>query len=192
MKVARRVLKGPRRSNAPGLPDGATADRVFTLGDDGDLDHQAAYTALSRGRLENRLYMLEPDPDLQGLLEPNPKGAQRPQGREQMLDHAERALSRDRSQHLASTHLDPHAAELLAALPEPDPTPAGHTAADLLAALPEPARPRTHRTLAEDLLAELPDPVDDCLADQVADITARLDRLQHHPPAVDDGHGIGL
>ena len=27
---------------------GATADRVFTLGDDGDLDRQAAYTALSR------------------------------------------------------------------------------------------------------------------------------------------------
>lgn len=136
--------------------------------------------------------MLEPDHDLQALLEPNPKGAQRPQGREPMLDHVERELSRDRSQHLATTHLDPHAAELLAALPEPDPTPAGHTAADLLAALPEPARPHTHRTLAEDLLAELPDPIDDRHADQVADITARLDRLQHRPPAVDDDHGIGL
>jgi hypothetical protein len=112
--------------------------------------------------------MLEPDHDLQGLLEPNPKGAQRPQGREHNLDHAERELSRDRSQHLASTHLDPHAAEPLAALPEPDPTTVGHTAADLL--------------------TELPDPIDD----QVADITARLDQLQHRPPAVDDDHGIGL
>jgi conjugative relaxase-like TrwC/TraI family protein len=173
---------------------GATADRVFTLGDDGDLDRQAAYTALSRGRVENRLYMLEPDEDLQALLEPNPQGAQRPQGRELLLDHAERELSRDRSQRLATEDLDPLAAELLASLPEPEGQPVGHSAADLLDQLPEPVGPRTHSSLAHDLLAELPDPVDiePDLADQVAKVTARLDALEHPPPSVADDFGIGL
>lgn len=95
-------------------------------------------------------------------------------------------------QHLATDHLDPHTAELLAALPEPDTTPVGHHAADLLGQLPEPVGRRVDRSLADELLAELPDPIDDQLADQVAAVTARLDRLQHKPPAVDDDYGIGL
>ncbi|MFN8040319.1 MAG: MobF family relaxase [Acidimicrobiales bacterium] len=169
---------------------GATADRVFTLGEDGDLDRQAAYTALSRGRIENRLYMLEPDEDLQQLLaEPTPAQP----GTQLMLDHIERELSRDRSQHRASEHLYPLATELLAALPEPEGQQVGHSAAELLAQLPAPTGTRTNRGLAADLLAELPDPIDDHqLADDVADINARLDQLQHRPPAVDDGFGIDL
>ena len=101
------------------------------------------------------------------------------------MDHAERELSRDRSQHLAS--------ELLANLPEPEGQPVGHRAADYLDQLPEPVGRRAHATLADDLLAELPDPidVDIDLTDQAAKITARLDRLQE-PPAVDDSHGIDL
>ncbi len=54
---------------------------------------------------------------------------------------------------------------------------------------------RAHRSMADDLLADLPEPdlVDEDLAEQVAKVTARLDRLQHRePPAVDDGFGIGL
>ena len=175
---------------------GATADRVFTLGADGDLDRQAAYTALSRGRIENRLYMLEPDEDLQALLvDPNPQGAQRPEGRELVLEHVERELSRDRSQHQASelAPLDPIAAELLANLPAPEGRPFTGTRADLLATLPEPDGTRTHRSLGDDLLAELPDPVDDRPLADVDKITARLDRLQERPPpAVDDGLGIDL
>jgi conjugative relaxase-like TrwC/TraI family protein len=166
---------------------GATADRIFTLGGDGDLDRQAAYTALSRGRVENRLYMSTPDEDVWEILAPNPQRAQRVEGRELLLEHAERELSRDRSQHLAS--------ELLANLPEPDGTPVGHSAADLLDQLPEPVGRRAHATMAGDLLADLPEPdvVDEDLAERVAKVTARLDRLQHRqPPAVDDGFGIGL
>jgi ATP-dependent exoDNAse (exonuclease V) alpha subunit len=115
---------------------GATADRVFTLGDDGDLDRQAAYTALSRGRIENRLYMLTPDEEAQALLDPNPAKP----GRELVLDHVERELSRDRSQHQASelTPLDPFAAELLANLPEPEGRPVVVGAAARLAELPDP------------------------------------------------------
>lgn len=165
---------------------GATADRVFTLGDDGDLDHQAAYTALSRGRVENRLYMLEPDHD---LLDPNPKGAQRPQGREHMLDHVERELSRDRSQHLATTHLAPHTAALLAAMPEPD----TGLAVDLLALLPEPDEARTHCSITDPLRAALPDPTGNHHADGTVDINPLLDRLQHRPPpTIDDSQDIGL
>jgi ATP-dependent exoDNAse (exonuclease V) alpha subunit len=158
---------------------GATADRIFALGSDGDLDRQAAYTALSRGRIENRLYLLTPDHD--DLFDPNPAEP----GRERLLDHAERELSRDRSQHLAS--------ELLANLPEPDPTPAGRHGDDLLELIPEPVARRTHATLADDLLAALPepDPIDPDLAERVAKITARLDQLQQ-PRGVDDGLGIDL
>lgn len=83
-----------------------------------------------------------------------------------MLEHAERELSRDRSQHLAS--------ELRDILPEPhgEPVEVGREA----------------------LLAELPDRVvERTLADAVAQVTARLDRLQQsEPPAVDDGLGLDL
>lgn len=172
---------------------GATADRVFTLGDDGDLDRQAAYTALSRGRIENRLYMLEPDEELQALLDSNQHGAGRAPDRELILDHVEHELSRDRSQHRASEHLDPLAAELLASLPEPEGITVGHSAADLLDQLPEPDGTSPRHDLADDLLAALPDPIDDQLADDVAAATARLDRLQHRPPpALDGGLGIDL
>lgn len=160
---------------------GATADRIFTLGGDGDLDRQAAYTALSRGRAENRLYMCTPDEDVWDLLAPNPAKP----GRELLLDHAERELSRDRSQHLAS--------ELLDNLPEPDGTPVGVGRDAVLAQLPDPIDLRSTSSLADDLLADLPAAlgVDEDLAEQVAKVTARLDRLQE-PPAVDDGLGIDL
>ena len=87
---------------------GATVDRTFTLGDNGDLDRQAAYTALSRGRLENRLYVLAPDDDL--TVEAS---------RDLARGHVERQLSRDRSHRLATHHLEqgPPADELLAHLP---------------------------------------------------------------------------
>lgn len=120
------------------------------------------------------------------FLAPNPQRAQRVEGRELLFDHAERELSRDRSQHLAS--------ELLGNLPEPDGAPAGVGRDALLAELPDPIDLRREpSTLADDLLADLPepDPVDEDLAEQVANITARLDRLEE-PPAVDDGHGIDL
>lgn len=171
---------------------GATADRVFTLGDDGDLDQQAAYTALSRGRIENRLYMLEPDEDLQALLDPNQHVPQRALGRERILEHVAHELSRDRSQHRATEHLDPHAAELLASLPEPVGPSVGCSADDLLHQIPESVGPGTGRRLSHDLLADLPDPIDDQLAEDIAAVTARLDRLQHREsPALDDGFGIG-
>jgi conjugative relaxase-like TrwC/TraI family protein len=166
---------------------GATAERTFVLGGDGDLDNQAAYTALSRGRVENRLYMCTPDQDVWDTLAPNPQRAQRVEGRERTFEHAERELSRDRSQHLAS--------ELLANLPEPVGPPGGVGRDALLAELPEPVGQRAQRSTADDLLADLPEPdvIDEDLAEQAAKITARLDRLQHRePPAVDDGFGIGL
>lgn len=145
---------------------GATADRIFTLGGDGDLDRQAAYTALSRGRVENRLYLSTPDEAVWSILTVNAQRAQRPEGRDLLLEHAERELSRDRSQHLAS--------ELRDILPEPhgEPVEVGREA----------------------LLAELPDRVvERTLADAVAQVTARLDRLQQsEPPAVDDGLGLDL
>ena len=75
---------------------GATVDRTFILGDDGDLDRQAAYGALSRGRIENRPYVLEPDDDL----------AEVAPGASLVRDHVEQELSRDRSQRLAADHLD--------------------------------------------------------------------------------------
>jgi conjugative relaxase-like TrwC/TraI family protein len=74
---------------------GATVDRCFILGDDGDLDHQAGYAALSRGRLENRLYILQPDPGLDGSS-----------AELGVEDHVTGELSRDRSQQLASDIFD--------------------------------------------------------------------------------------
>ena len=96
---------------------GATVDRTFTLGDDGDLDQQAGYTALSRGRLENRLYVLQPDHDLRpgrpqpGLddLDLDVAGGRQDVRRR----HVEQELGRDRRQDLAS--------RLLANLPKPEP-----------------------------------------------------------------------
>ena len=92
---------------------GATVDRTFILGDDGDLDRQAAYAALSRGRIENRLYVLEPDDDL----------AELEVGSSPVRDHVEQELSRDRSHRLAADHLDTGstlADDLLAHLPHAD------------------------------------------------------------------------
>ena len=74
---------------------GATVDRCFILGDDGDLDRQAGYAALSRGRLENRLYVLRPDDDLDG-----------PAAEVVIDDHVISELSRDRSHRLASEFLE--------------------------------------------------------------------------------------
>ena len=71
---------------------GATVDRAFILGDDGDLDHQAGYAALSRGRIENRLYVLTPDTP------------HRTVDAVDVTDHVTTELSRDRSHQLASEH----------------------------------------------------------------------------------------
>ena len=67
---------------------GTTVDRAFILGDDGDLDHQAGYAALSRGRLENRLYVLTPDTP------------HRTVDAVDVTDHVTTELSRDRSHQL--------------------------------------------------------------------------------------------
>ncbi|MEZ5141822.1 MAG: AAA family ATPase [Acidimicrobiales bacterium] len=98
---------------------GATVDRTFILGDDGDLDRQAAYAALSRGRIENRLYVPDPDDDL--LLD-TPAASP-------IHEHVTYELSRDRSQRLATDHLDAQAgraddldAHLPHAHPDPEPT----------------------------------------------------------------------
>jgi ATP-dependent exoDNAse (exonuclease V) alpha subunit len=80
---------------------GATVDRTFILGDDGDLDRQAAYTALSRGRLENRLYVVAPDADSADL---------ELDARVHSGSAVERELTRDRSRRLADElllHLPP-------------------------------------------------------------------------------------
>ena len=80
---------------------GATVDRTFILGDDGDLDRQAAYTALSRGRLENRLYVVAPDASSADL---------EPDARARSESAVERELTRDRSRRLADElllHLPP-------------------------------------------------------------------------------------
>ena len=61
MKVARRVLRGPRRSNAPGLPDGATADTAHYL-EDGS-GRELAYVALSRARQGTSIYVEADDLD---------------------------------------------------------------------------------------------------------------------------------
>lgn len=100
-----------------------------------------------------------------------------------LLKHAERELSRDRSQHLAS--------ELLANLPTPDGQSVAHTAADYLEQLPEPVGRRAHTGLEGDRGAGVPDPDSD-LAGRAADITARLDELERDPPEVDDGLGLDL
>ncbi len=71
---------------------GATVDRCFILGDDGDLDRQAGYAALSRGRLENRLYVLRPDDALEPDVEPGVG----------VTEHVTGELSRDRSHRLAT------------------------------------------------------------------------------------------
>ena len=167
---------------------GATVDRAFILAGDGDLDRQAGYTALSRGRLENRLYLPTPEPDPADTLAPSEQPTAEPDNerRQALLEHAERELSRDRSQHLAS--------DLLAALPDPEGPPAADDPAGLLERLPAPVGPAATGSLADDLLASLPDPVDDQpdLTDAAAKVRARLDQIQKQAPAVDDDFGIGL
>jgi hypothetical protein len=163
---------------------GATTDRAFILGDDGDLDHQAAYTALSRGRHDNRLYVLQPDPDTQQLLDLGDPGP----GREEVLAHVEQELSRDRSQERASEHLSPYAADLLAALPAPEGRSIGSSAADLLAALPEPDHKRRFGSLREELLGQLPEPD---VGDE-GEIAAQLERVHRPQSGVDDDLGLGL
>ena len=168
---------------------GATVDRAFILAGDGDLDRQAGYTALSRGRLENRLYIPTAHNDLADALAPSEQPTSEPDNerRRALLEHAVRELSRDRSRHLAS--------ELLAALPAPEGHPVTDDAAGLLERLPAPVGPAATGTLAADLLASLPDPDDvepDLTDAAAARVRARLDQLQKRPPAVDDDFGIGL
>lgn len=74
---------------------GATVDRCFIVGDDGDLDRQAGYAALTRGRYENRLYILRPE-----------REAASPAADVTIDEHVTSELSRDRSHRLASELLD--------------------------------------------------------------------------------------
>jgi conjugative relaxase-like TrwC/TraI family protein len=98
---------------------GATVDRCFILGDDGDLDRQAGYAALSRGRIENWLYVLRPD-----------RGVDGPAAEAAIDEHITNELSRDRSHRLASEFFD-----------QID-DPAGNVAREPEAAQSEPARKR--------------------------------------------------
>ena len=118
---------------------GATVDRTFTLGDDGDLDRQAAYTALSRGRLENRLYVLEPDHDLRPEIHIQPshqpaRGLDTDNADQRNLRrrHTENELSRDRRKDLAT--------RLLANLPPPERQPHEPDQPGLHRERPEPSR----------------------------------------------------
>ena len=76
---------------------GLTVDRCYLLGSD-SLDQQTAYTALSRGRLDNRIYLVEhhePDPESH-LGRTAPTREPRKQ--------FENAVERDRSDRLAIDH----------------------------------------------------------------------------------------
>ena len=175
---------------------GATADRVFTFGDDGDFDRQAAYTALSEAGSRTGSTCSNPTRTSKASSTPT-RGAQRPEGRELLLEHAERELSRDRSQHQASemAPLDPLAAELLARLPEPEATPSVSATVPPTSStsLPEPDTPRAHSSLADDLLADLPDPTSSPPRRPGRNVTARLDRMRAEaPPSVADDFGIDL
>jgi conjugative relaxase-like TrwC/TraI family protein len=75
---------------------GLSVDRCLILASD-TLDHQAGYTALSRGRSENRIYLVEqPEVDLDAHFVP--------QERPEPLDQLAAALRTDRGQHLARDH----------------------------------------------------------------------------------------
>ena len=90
--------------------EGATTDRAFVLGSE-DLYKEWGYTALSRGRLENRVYLvvgehpLAEELDVFGALRRDPVAA------------IVRALGRSRAKRLALDHLDP-ARAAAAALPD--------------------------------------------------------------------------
>lgn len=74
---------------------GITCDVALVLGAE-HLYREAAYTALSRGRLENHLYVAAPEADLESHL---------PEGDETALDSVRDALARSRGQVLASINL---------------------------------------------------------------------------------------
>ena len=79
---------------------GLTVDRCLVLATD-TLDHNAGYTALSRGKAENRIY-------LHGAL-PNPEAHHVDRSVPDPREGLEASLSRDRSDRLAIDHLGPAA-----------------------------------------------------------------------------------
>ncbi len=80
---------------------GATVDRVLVLGDD-RLYRQAGYTALSRGRDSNDLYLIgDDDRDLYPELELEPHHAVAEP--DDPIDRLARSLGRDQAKHLATT-----------------------------------------------------------------------------------------
>jgi hypothetical protein len=74
---------------------GLTVDRCLILGSD-TLDHNAGYTALSRGRAENRIYLHAALPD--------PNAHSRPLDGQPARDALAGALARDRTDRLAIDH----------------------------------------------------------------------------------------
>jgi conjugative relaxase-like TrwC/TraI family protein len=74
---------------------GLTVDRCLVLGSD-TLDHNAGYTALSRGRAENRIYLHDAAPD----PEAHARSLEQKQPREVLAG----ALARDRTDRLAIDH----------------------------------------------------------------------------------------
>jgi conjugative relaxase-like TrwC/TraI family protein len=77
---------------------GLTVDRCLVLGSD-TLDHNAGYTALSRGRADNRIYLHDAAPD----PEAHARSLEQKQPREVLAG----ALARDRTDRLAIDHQRP-------------------------------------------------------------------------------------
>ncbi len=71
---------------------GLTCDRTYVLADE-HLDREAGYTALSRGRKENRLYAVTPEPDEESHVRLDP---------DIVHDAVRRALERSSGKDLAS------------------------------------------------------------------------------------------
>jgi len=78
--------------------EGMTCDRTFVLGSDLTLFKEWGYVALSRGRLENRIYLALGDHHLSEELDLLPAPPQ------DLVEVATQALQRSRTQHLALDH----------------------------------------------------------------------------------------
>lgn len=98
---------------------GMTADRAFVLGDEA-IYREWGYVALSRGRAENRLYVVA------GELEPTDDSGHaripRTPSERLILDMVGRALMDSREQRLALDHFQKRAGPLRTAEPAPPPT----------------------------------------------------------------------
>ena len=81
---------------------GMTCDVALTLASD-TLYQEAAYTALSRGRTQNRLYLADPEPQRTDLRHA-------PELDDELTDDwIERALQHSKAKTMAITHIEPEA-----------------------------------------------------------------------------------